>query len=187
MCLIMFTYKKFNRANEYLDEVVNLYETAFPIEERFPMDDLLDFIDQGLMDFDAIYLEEDFIGITATFENELGAYLIYFAVKEEHRNKGYGSIIISSLINKYKNVKPLIIAIESLDKNALDYKLRCRRCNFYTRNGFTYIQNMYIREYEVTYDVMASTYFEPSIYMSLMGFINENNPNKEKVVDCYIK
>ena len=44
------------------DQIKQLYESAFPVEEQIPWDDLLRLISEMGLDFTAYYEGEDFIG-----------------------------------------------------------------------------------------------------------------------------
>lgn len=61
--------------------------------------------------------------------------MMFFAVDEALRSKGYGSLILQQLKNKYPD-KKIIISIEPCDDNASDIDLRKRRKSFYMRNGY---------------------------------------------------
>ena len=49
------------------EQIKQLYQIAFPEEERIPWDDLLRLIDEMHLDFAAYYEGEDFIGFTIVY------------------------------------------------------------------------------------------------------------------------
>lgn len=118
------------------NQIKELYETAFPVEEQVPWKDLLRLIGEMPLDFTTYYDDENFIGLTIVYPYKSYNWFWYFAVKEELRGKGYGQQILSKLIDKYSN-KNIILDMESPDQTgAKNMEQRHRRLQFYSRNGF---------------------------------------------------
>ena len=57
-----------------------LYETAFPVEEQIPYEELLILMDKMPLDFTAYYDDEEFIGITIVYPRKTFNWFWYFAV-----------------------------------------------------------------------------------------------------------
>lgn len=112
-----------------------LYETAFPVEEQIPYEELLVLMDKMPLDFTAYYDDEEFIGITIVYPRKTFNWFWYFAVRSELRGKGYGQQILSRLIEEYKDCTN-ILDMESPDQVCENLEQRKRRCAFYLRNGF---------------------------------------------------
>lgn len=112
-----------------------LYETAFPVEEQIPYEDLMILMDKMPLDFTAYYDDKEFIGFTIVYPRRTFNWFWYFAVCREWRGKGYGQQILSRLIEEYKDCMN-ILDMESPDQVCENLEQRKRRCAFYLRNGF---------------------------------------------------
>lgn len=119
-----------------LDEAIRkLYETAFPVEEQIPYEDLMVLMDKMPLDFTAYYENNEFIGFTIVYPRKTFNWFWYFAVRGELRGKGYGQEILTQLIEEYKDCTN-ILDMESPDQESANSEQRRRRCAFYLRNGF---------------------------------------------------
>ena len=116
-------------------EICNLYEEAFPEEERLPWKDLMCLTDAMPLDFTAYYDLETFVGLTIVLPRENYNWFWYFAVEEQLRGKGYGQKILTHIINQYMD-KRLILDMESPRQECDNLDQRLRRTGFYLRNGF---------------------------------------------------
>ena len=118
-----------------LKNVKNLYNSAFPKQERLPYS-LLKFctLCKGVK-FTEYYDGDVFCGFTYTVETDYTLYLFYFAIAKNLRGKGYGSAILSHLKTTHPN-KTITLNIEPIDKNCDNYEERVKRLAFYNRNGF---------------------------------------------------
>ena len=118
------------------EQIKQLYQTAFPEEERIPWDDLLRLIGEMGLDFTAYYEESDFVGFTIVYPRPSYSWFWYFAVREDLRGKGYGQQILTLLVGKYRG-QSLVMDIESTrQESAENREVRQRRHAFYLRNGF---------------------------------------------------
>ena len=63
------------------------------------------------------------------------AYIFFLAVDDKCRNQGYGSKILSSLKEMYRD-SVLLLCYEEVDEKYPDNDIRKRREAFYKRNGF---------------------------------------------------
>lgn len=86
-------------------------------------------------DFYAYFDGETLCGFTyqATVGNI--TVLLFFAVDEKLRSKGYGSAILAKLEEAYPK-NQIVITIEPIDENAPDIETRRRRKKFYLGNGW---------------------------------------------------
>ena len=111
--------------------VPELYEEAYPIEERTETSRLLQMIeDCPQMTFNAIMDDNDeFAGMAVIWELGICRYLLYLAILKEKRNSGLGTAALNSL--KKASELPIILEVEP----PLD-TLKQRRIGFYMRNGF---------------------------------------------------
>ncbi len=117
------------------EEIKQLYQTAFPVEEQIPWDGLLVLTDRMALDFTAYYDDGRFVGITVVYPRKTFNWFWYFAVREELRGKGYGGLILSRLRGKYKG-SANILDMESPEQASGNMEQRRRRHAFYLRNGF---------------------------------------------------
>lgn len=117
-------------------ELRRLYETAFPVEEQIPYDDLIHLLQVMDIDYTAYYEDEMLVGMTMVLRLTRYNWGWYFAVREELRGKGYGQGILNAVLDKYHDGVPFVIDIESpLQLDAPNPEQRIRRHAFYVRNG----------------------------------------------------
>jgi len=118
------------------NQIKELYQTAFPVEEQIPWNDLMTLVDRMPLDFTAYYNEGNkLMGFTIVYPRKQFNWFWYFAVPEPLRGKGIGQNILSSLINKYKDCTN-ILDMESPFQVCANAKQRRQRHAFYSRNGF---------------------------------------------------
>lgn len=114
--------------------VKNVYEKSFPESEKKPFDMILDMFLKGLIDIYVIKEKDKRLGIAIIDIYEDVVLLDYFAIDDIYRNKGYGSLVLRLLQEKYKDVM-FILEIESPDVPCHNLKERQRRKQFYLDNG----------------------------------------------------
>ena len=113
-----------------------LYETAFPVQEQIPYDDLIHLLDAMDIDYTAYYDDETLVGLTMVLRLPRYNWGWYFAVREDLRGKGIGQGILTAVLDKYRDERPFIMDIESpLQPDAPNPEQRKRRHAFYLRNG----------------------------------------------------
>ena len=62
-------------------------------------------------------------------------FIMFLAVDESLRTKGYGSAILKEIKNRYPD-KKIMVSIEPSDDSAPDIEVRKRRKAFYRKNGY---------------------------------------------------
>ncbi len=146
-----------NSSNVNDDQLKQLYETAFPVEEQIPYDALIILLDKLDIDYTAYYDDETFVGLTMVLRLPRFNWGWYFAVREELRGKGYGQTILPSLLAQYRGKRPFIIDIESpLQADAPNPQQRQRRHAFYLSNGLR--DTATSRTFEgITYTIMTNS------------------------------
>ena len=77
-------------------ELKQLYQTAFPENEKIPWNDLMRLVEEMHLDFTAYYDEEALIGFTIVYSRPSFSWFWYFAVKEELRGRGQCSMVNDS-------------------------------------------------------------------------------------------
>ena len=126
-----------NSSNADVEQLRQLYDTAFPAEERIPYDDIIHLLDVMNIDYTTYYDEETLVGLTMILRLPRFNWGWYFAVREDLRGKGYGQAILTAILNKYREEsRPFILDIESpLQTDAPNPVQRKRRHAFYLHNG----------------------------------------------------
>ena len=134
---------------EIRKDIEPLYVSAFPEEERPPVDM---FFDNALKEDNELFgvYDKSFIGFTNLLFYKNLCYIFFLAVTPEVRNKGYGSQIIQEVFKLYPD-KTFVLCYEEIDDKYEDMNLRKRRRDFYYRNGFK-DNNLKTCEYWVRYD-----------------------------------
>ncbi|MFC4665498.1 GNAT family N-acetyltransferase [Falsiporphyromonas endometrii] len=115
-----------------------LYLSAFPRVERRPWDELVDLIaKQPAFRAHIIYIEDKPVGFFNYWEFPSGIiYGEHLAIYPENRQKGLGTLFLEKL--KDMGGDRMIFEVE-IPNNPLAK----RRINFYERNGFVLLDNMY--------------------------------------------
>lgn len=144
---------EFINAEKYKKQVRQLFISAFPREERPPMWMLIRRCRQGKAQFCAVLDGDRFVGLIYVIGNDRVKTLMFLAIAEDARDGGYGSEILRCVHQKYKNTK-MFLNIEPLDKDAPNYDQRCRRKEFYNRNGMDLLDYQ-VREAGVTYEMLT--------------------------------
>ena len=122
------------KLNEYA-EIKKLISRAFPKNEQFPMWLLCILAIRKSVDFLAYYDNDLFCGISYTVANDDLVFVLYLAVNDKIRSKGYGSQIIQYIKQMHPD-KAAALNIEPLNPNAQNYAQRIKRYEFYKKNGF---------------------------------------------------
>lgn len=114
-----------------ISRVPELYEEAYPVEERTETKRLLQMIeDCPQMTFNAIMDDNDeFSGMAVIWDLGICRYLLYLAILNEKRNLGLGEAALKALKDELD--LPIILEVELPSDN-----LKQRRIGFYMRNGF---------------------------------------------------
>ena len=132
----MLRIVEINSGNAENGELRRLYETAFPVEEQIPYDDIIHLLDAMDIDYSAYYDGEMLVGLTMVLRLSKYNWGWYFAVREELRGKGIGQEILTAVLDKYRGERPFIMDIESpYQPDAPNQEQRRRRHAFYLRNG----------------------------------------------------
>ena len=117
-------YKKFN----------HLYLAAFPKEERVPVRYLMKH--SGESELIACYDGETFCGFYSTLTFGDITHILFLAVADELRDRGYGSALLKLISQRHPHNR-IILDIEAEDSAAPNHEQRVRRKAFYEKNGYT--------------------------------------------------
>lgn len=113
-----------------------------------------------------IYDGEKKAGFISIFEYEDSAYLLYFAVIPELRNKGLGTASLKKLCEEAGD-KRIVLDIERVTEGQ-DSGIKSRRRYFYLRNGFKET-GFYSHFYGVDYEYLVhGKAMDSQVFMSLI-------------------
>lgn len=146
--------KPVNKNLKEYNKIRDLMLTSFPKNERYPMWLLSLLSKRKCIDFSAFYDNENFCGLTYSISNDKMTFLLYLAVNNEVRSKGYGSEILSCLKNSVPE-NTIVFNVEKPNINADNNEQRIKRINFYLKNGFQ-TTNYELVEGNDIYSVLAS-------------------------------
>lgn len=137
----MLTQHRIGPGSPWLKELGALYERAFPENERRPLDTLIN--DKTGVSEMLVYTEGDtFVGFISLLTEGDIAHIIYFAVEEALRGRGYGGEILG-LVAEYRPGFRVIADLELPVPGMPNEEQRRRRLGFYRRSGFCETQVRY--------------------------------------------
>ena len=116
-------------------DIKRIYFDAFPKSERMPFLMMVAMSKLWNTQFFGFYNGDTPCGFVYFALNSKMVFVMFFAVDESFRSKGYGSAILMEIKNRYPD-KKIIVTIEPCDDNAPDIETRKRRKAFYRRNGY---------------------------------------------------
>lgn len=111
-----------------------IYFEAFTKNERMPYPLMIAMSKLWHTDFLFFYDEKTPVGIIYLAKNRRLVFVMFFAVAQELRGRGYGSAILQCVKEKYR--KRIIVSIEPCDSNVSDIDIRKKRKAFYLKNGY---------------------------------------------------
>ena len=118
----------------WLPRLNALYEAAFPANERRPLDALLN--DRtGAGEVFAALDGEAFIGLAILLSHGDLTHILYFAVEEALRGRGYGTRLLAAVRARYPGQR-LLADLEAPDADAPNRAQREQRIAFYRRCGY---------------------------------------------------
>ncbi|PWJ39179.1 GNAT family N-acetyltransferase [Sediminitomix flava] len=126
----------FTTEHDHFQKAWQLYEDAFPIDEKRELGLQKEIIKNPKYHFDVIFDEDDFVGFLLWWEFESFRYIEHLATLSVHRGKGYGKQIVKQFISESEDV---IILEVDLPKDEVSK----RRINFYERIDFKLNQYPY--------------------------------------------
>ena len=130
----ILTMKKICDAPESLKKAKKLYYRAFPKNERRPFPELIDY---RLGDTEAFcfYDADLFVGMAAVMNSPDITHIVYLAIEDDLRGRGYGSEALKLLHNYYSG-KRIMVDIERPDGTSENERQRVQRKQFYLRAGY---------------------------------------------------
>ena len=145
-----------------------LYQQAFPAEDRFPFWGLRLFSLRPAIRFDAIVDEQQQpIGFVYLIYGEGLLFVLYFAIDAQCRSQGYGSRIIATLEQQYLS-DTIVLDIRALNPAAADAQQRQKRLDFYLRNGFHIAPFEWVEAAERYVILYKGSSFNPQSFTTLL-------------------
>lgn len=131
----MLTIRKIDAASPDWPEFRRLYRSAFPIQERICLDVYLE-DHTGTLDILGFYDDADaFCGLAIMMSYDDLTQILFFAIEEELRGKGYGSAAIQAMLAYYPSQR-IMADVEEPSETSLNNGERLSRLRFYQKNGF---------------------------------------------------
>nr|WP_318038624.1 GNAT family N-acetyltransferase [uncultured Faecalibacillus sp.] len=134
-----------------IEQVSQLYYSAFPEDERAPWKALIEKHNKGKGEFLSIYDQNKWVGLTYVITYQNLSYVLYLAIDDMQRGHGYGSSVLQILKKRYPHT--IMLCIEEVDEKYDNYKQRVHRKNFYLRNGLQEMGFKYV-EKDVKYEML---------------------------------
>lgn len=140
--------KKITAGSKALPDVVRLYESAFPENERWGLGAVLR-DETGISEVLSFFDGETFCGFVVMLHYGRYSHIIYFAIEESLRSRGCGSAALGLIRERWPD-QIILVDIEREYPGADNNDQRRRRKVFYERSGYT--------EAGVTYDWHGERY-----------------------------
>lgn len=135
-------------------DILEIYRNSFPKAERFPV--WLLRVMSHLKGINSIaFRDGDMLcGFSYFLVNEETVFILFLAVNDKIRSKGYGSQIISWIKNNYPD-RNIFLDVEKPDENAENNYQRLKRIEFYRRNGI-FETNTFFTYDNITYEILST-------------------------------
>jgi len=130
----MLSIKHITEHSKELVQIEELYQRSFPENERRPLAPLLQDT-SGSSEVISFYDNTLFCGFACLLTQQNITHIIYFAIDDNLRGKGYGSAALTAM-RELKPVNRIIVDIEMEEKYSLNNEQRKKRKTFYLRNGY---------------------------------------------------
>ena len=140
---------------QYKWQLYNLYDKAFPEQEKKPLQIMENLVADNRMEMLAMVDEDEFVGLAINLidAEQNRALLDYYAIVPEKRNGGYGSKGLEVLLDRFKNQK-YIFEIETQDEKAENAEERKRRKAFYLRNALKET-GLFVNAYNTDFEILT--------------------------------
>lgn len=134
--------------------VKKIYYSSFPKEERFPIFLLMFNLLKKSCKLYTLIDKENVVGFIycITYENMI--FILYLAVDESSRGKGYGKYLLRKFTQENKE-KDIYLNIDKIDEKFSDIDIRKKRLKFYTENGF-YLTDYLSLEENVDFNILST-------------------------------
>ncbi|MBR5708136.1 MAG: GNAT family N-acetyltransferase [Oscillospiraceae bacterium] len=128
------TLKKIDGSSPELPAVLELYESAFPANERREPEEIIGG-ENGAGELLAVMSGGALCGMLAVLTYRDITHILYFAVMPERRNSGIGAAALEALRERYPG-RRIIADLERPEPGTPNREQRLRRLAFYERCGY---------------------------------------------------
>lgn len=153
-----------------ISAVKRLYQTAFPKHEQIPWYLLRLLAACGRLRVDGYEDGGTFCGLTVSARTDKVLFVLFFAVEDAVRGKGYGSRILERL-QQSDPTAAVVLNVEPLDAQAENAAQRVQRMRFYNRNGF-FETGYEIDEVGGTFRVLSNQPLDAAAYLQVFRKIS---------------
>jgi ribosomal protein S18 acetylase RimI-like enzyme len=130
---------KWNYLSEkLLNDLKEIYENSFPVDERRDFEKLVNLENNPLFSFFYFYNNNVLSGLFTQWIFNDFCYIEHLAIREDLRDKGIGTLLMKYLTSEIKQL--LVIEVEKLGEPNSD-----RRIKFYLNIGFYLCEYSYIQ------------------------------------------
>lgn len=136
------------------DRILEIYKNSFPEVERFPAWLLRIMSHLRGINSIAFYDGNNLCGFSYFLVNEKTIFILFLAVNDKIRSKGYGSQIIAWIKDNYPN-RDIFLDVEKPNENAENNHQRMKRIEFYQRNGIFKTNHTFTYD-GVTYEILCT-------------------------------
>lgn len=136
------------------NSILEIYRNSFPKVEQFPVWLLRIMSHLKGRNSIAFYDGNNICGFSYFLVNEKTVFILFLAVNDKIRSKGYGSQIITWIKENYPN-REIFLDAEKPAENAENNTQRMKRIAFYQRNGIFDTNHSFIYG-DVTYEILCT-------------------------------
>ncbi len=116
-------------------KIKDIYFSSFPVKERMAFSLMIAMSCLWNTEFNAYYDGETLCGFIYSATIGKQTFIMFFAVDEKLRNKGYGGAILDEVQKMHPDNK-IIVSIEPCIEGSESFEICERRRAFYLRNDF---------------------------------------------------
>ena len=182
---IMLIAKNISCIPKLHKELKRIYKTSFPQVEQYPILVLRLLALKSNVNALAFFDEEKLVGFSYFFINNETVFILYLAINDKIRSKGYGTQIINYIKEKFHG-RDIFLDVEAPDENADNTEQRKKRIAFYAKNGIHETNNFF--KYDtVKYEILSTnlSFSEKDYNMNLRQFFkvfkNKKAQNKKQL------
>ena len=151
----MLHTKKVTKELKEYNEIISIYHSSFPEDERLPVWLINLFSMRKKVYFLAFFDASKFLGFSDIFQDEEQSFVLYLATDPSLRSEGYGSKILA-WIKENSPSHNIALNIETVDKKFDNYEQRLKRLHFYQKNEYFDTQ-LRISEEGNSYSILANS------------------------------
>ncbi len=141
-------------ATQFHALVKTIYYSSFDPKATMKFERIMKYVDANKAIMYIAVDNDELIGFIYIYFYKNIAYILYFAINELHRGKGYGSWLLNEVHKLYDNYI-LALNIEIVLPQYKNYKERLLRKKFYLKNNF-YETQLYRNDWNIKTEVLST-------------------------------